>query len=122
MKKEKKLRHFLVFCHRSSILNQWIESSKRIGLNVESWDPEENNIKSFHDLDGLAVTYQSASKKLNQLLFELEGWNSEEVLTIADEAHHLGLNPEEAEGPIWGKVFLSLTLNQCLDATVRQLF
>ncbi len=109
MKNEGKLSKFLVFCHRNSIVQQWLDSSKLLGLKVENYDSLIEQENSIDKVDGLAITYQSASRKSEHLLTEINSWKDKKILTIADEAHHLGLNPEEPQGPIWGETFLKLS-------------
>ena len=43
MKEEKLLSHFLVFCHRNSILSQWEQSAEQLGLKLEDLDSYQND-------------------------------------------------------------------------------
>ncbi|WP_430270495.1 DEAD/DEAH box helicase [Prochlorococcus marinus] len=103
------LTRFIVFCHRNSILNQWHQASKQLGLNLQDWEacPEQPEI--LKQADGWAVTYQGAGLQLETLIAELKDWAGDGLLAIADEAHHLGMNPDEPQGPAWGRTFLALT-------------
>ncbi len=108
MKKEGLLSRYMVFCHRNSIISQWIESSERIGLKIKSLDiSQEQGIPN--GIDGLILSYQSASRTNENFIRNLKDWSSKETLAIADEAHHLGIDPEEPEGPVWGRTFLDIT-------------
>ncbi len=106
MQQESKLRCFLVLCHRTSILSQWRRSAERVGLRLEHWSESTTNIQ---EADGWMVTYQSAASQLDVLKQALDPWGGDQLLAIADEAHHLGVDPEEPEGPVWGRTFLELS-------------
>ncbi len=90
-------------------MSQWIQSSKKIGLEIQEWDPNRNKNQLNSRVDGWILTYQGASKNSKALERELENWPREGIMAIADEAHHLGVNPDEPTGQVWGKSFLSLT-------------
>ncbi len=106
MQQEGKLKRFLVFCHRTSILSQWRTSAERIGLRLEHWSESTDNIQ---ESDGWLVTYQGAASQLDGLKKALQQWAGDQLLAIADEAHHLGVDPDEPEGPVWGRTFLELS-------------
>ena len=79
-----RLDHFLVFCHRTSILNQWKSAAARLGLRLEEWPcPSEQS----QDADGLLVTYQGAGRQREALGARLERWGMNTCMAIADEAH-----------------------------------
>tara|TARA_B100000959_G_scaffold82482_1_gene87734 strand:- start:3047 stop:4384 length:1338 start_codon:yes stop_codon:yes gene_type:complete len=103
------LSHFLVFCHRNSILHQWHQASAQLGLNLQDWEVCPEKPEQLKQADGWAVTYQGAGLQLESLMEELKDWGGDGLLTIADEAHHLGMNPDEPEGPAWGRTFLALS-------------
>lgn len=105
MQAEGRLQHFIVFCHRTSILQQWRSAASRVGLQLVEWTAEEDHRQA----DGWLVTYQGAGRQRQSLLAALAHWRPEGLLAIADEAHHLGVDPEEADGPIWGRTFLDLS-------------
>ena len=108
MQTEGRLRKFVVFCHRTSILRQWSGAASRLGLTLVDWsataDPNE-----LAAADGWLMTYQAAGRQLETLPDALQGWAGSHLLAIADEAHHLGVDPDEPDGPIWGRTFLDLT-------------
>jgi superfamily II DNA or RNA helicase len=116
MQQEGKLKCFLVMCHRTSILSQWRSSAERLGLRLEDWSEssaqlQSQNIQSqnIQNADGWIVTYQGAASQLQGLKQALESWAGDELLAIADEAHHLGVDPDEPDGPVWGRTFLELS-------------
>ena len=102
MRHEQRLQHFLVFCHRTSILEQWQRAAARVGLELVSWPCEQ---KTLSQADGLLLTYQSASRQPQQLATALDPWPASTLLAIADEAHHLGLDPEEPGAAAWSQTF-----------------
>ena len=108
MKEEGLLKNFVVFCHRNSIVSQWKESSKKIDLSVKFLDISEQSLIP-KDLDGLIFTYQGLTRKNPNFLEELKNWSAFKTLAIADEVHHLGIDPEEPQGSVWGKYFLDIT-------------
>ncbi len=109
MQQESRLNHFMVFCHRNSIISQWHQSSKTLGIKVKEWESCPYQLQNLKEADGWIVTYQVAARSLNSLRESLSCWSNQEVLAIADEAHHLGVSPDEPESPAWGKAFLELT-------------
>ena len=108
--REGRLRHFAVFCHRSSIAQQWLEAAERLGLRLRAWQPGlmAEAKAGPETADGLLLTYQAAGRHLAQLE-HLLGSNVEPWLAIADEVHHLGLDPEEPEASAWGQAFSRLS-------------
>ena len=106
MQREGRLQRFLVFCHRTSILEQWQKAASRVGLKLMSWPGcgEEASLA-----DGLLLTYQSAARQPQHLEVALQAWPAHGVLAIADEAHHLGVDPEDPTAAIWGQTFSELT-------------
>jgi superfamily II DNA or RNA helicase len=106
LQREGRLGRFVVFCHRSSIARQWQASARRLGLELAEWDAEPPTGTAA----GLLLSYQSAVRhrqKLERELLRLRegpGW-----LAIADEVHHLGIDPEEPESTAWGHAFTTLT-------------
>ena len=59
--------------------------------------------------DGWLITYQAAGRQLEALRNDLQHWGGGDLLAIADEAHHLGVDPDEPDGPMWGRTFLELS-------------
>ena len=102
MQQEGRLQRFVVFCHRTSILSQWQSAAGRLGLRLEEWPCSDR-------ADGLLITYQGAGRQLEQLGEDLRHWGLAGTLAIADEAHHLGLDPDEPDNTAWGGTFLELT-------------
>ena len=88
MQQQGRLQRFVVFCHRTSILSQWQSAAQRLGLRLEEWPCSDQ-------ADGLLITYQGAGRQLEQLREDLRQWGLAGSLAIADEAHHLGLDPDE---------------------------
>ncbi|MCP4500834.1 MAG: DEAD/DEAH box helicase family protein, partial [Deltaproteobacteria bacterium] len=111
MQQEGRLKCFLVMCHRTSILSQWRTAAERLGLRLEHWNESTPNIQSqnLQNADGWLVTYQGAASQLVGLKQALEPWAGDQLLAIADEAHHLGVDPDEPDGPVWGRTFLELS-------------
>jgi superfamily II DNA or RNA helicase len=106
LRREGRLGGFVVFCHRSSIARQWQAAAQQLGLDLREWEPCPDAAPAV----GLLLSYQSAARHrrhLEQVLAgRLEGgpW-----LAIADEVHHLGIDPEEPEATAWGHAFTTLT-------------
>ncbi|WP_038553705.1 DEAD/DEAH box helicase family protein [Synechococcus sp. KORDI-52] len=106
MRDQGRLGHFVVFCHRTSILNQWKTAASRLGLRLEEWPCPPNQNQGA---DGLLVTYQGAGRQREALGARLEQWGLSACMAIADEAHHLGVDPDEPDATAWGQTFLDLT-------------
>lgn len=54
---------------------------------------------------GLLISYQSAARHRLRLERELAGLPAGKVLAIADEVHHLGLDPDDPEATAWSHAF-----------------
>ena len=108
LRQEGRLDRFLVFCHRTSIARQWLKASAQLGLTIEEWEADG---ASAARADGLLISYQAAARHRQRLerdlLPELAPlrW-----LAIADEVHHLGLDPDEPEATAWGHAFSLLSI------------
>ncbi len=113
MQKESLLSHLIVFCHRNVIAHQWINSARLLGLNLKELDSSLEVKDTILDLDGWVITYQGASRNSKTLQENFKQIQSKIFLAVADEAHHLGVDPEQPEGLAWGKAFLDLT-NFCV--------
>jgi superfamily II DNA or RNA helicase len=109
LQRQGQLRRFLVFCHRSSIASQWLQAATRLHLQLREWQPGEPGDDPWGEADGLLLTYQAAGRNLQALLPQLQGCQRGAWLAIADEVHHLGLDPEEPEATAWGHAFSRLT-------------
>ena len=101
------LQRFLVFCHRSSIAGQWLLAAERLGLELREW--EAGLDLGAHAGQGLLITYQAAGRNLEALLLQLSTAPWGPWLAIADEVHHLGVDPEEPEATAWGHAFSRLS-------------
>ncbi|MEX0588565.1 MAG: DEAD/DEAH box helicase family protein [Cyanobium sp.] len=111
LQREGRLERFLVFCHRSSIAQQWLVAAERLNLRLLEWDPEQG-LAALHNgqaWDGLMLSYQSAGRHRSQLSSAFSKADLGRWLAIADEVHHLGLDPDEPEAAAWGFAFSQLT-------------
>jgi len=110
LQREGRLSRLLVFCHRSSIAEQWLAAATRLQLRLQEWQPGLD-LTALDGADGLLITYQAAGRNLEGLETQLQraGWGP--WLAIADEVHHLGLDPEEPEASAWGHAFSRLSGN-----------
>tara|TARA_Y100001968_G_C19403560_1_gene742383 strand:+ start:367 stop:1812 length:1446 start_codon:yes stop_codon:yes gene_type:complete len=111
MQREGLLNRFIVFCHRNSILHQWKESAKILELSLEVIEEYEELEEPVGKSDSLLITYQGAAKNENSISLLIKKWADGGLLAIADEVHHLGVSPDQDEGPAWGRAFSSLTDN-----------
>ena len=111
LEREGRLQHLLVFCHRSSIASQWLGAAERLGLDLREWTPSSSPQGPQH---GLLITYQAAGRNLEALEQQLQqaGWGP--WLAIADEVHHLGMDPEEPDATAWGHAFSRLSAGASL--------
>ena len=111
LRQEGRLQQCVVFCHRSSIARQWLASARRLGLELREWDAGDGSIPAEEDSHcGLLISYQSAARHRQRLELELvHELRGDRWLAIADEVHHLGLDPEEPEATAWGHAFSRLT-------------
>ena len=107
LQREGRLDRFLVFCHRTAIASQWQQAAARLGLGLLPWDPGCR--PDGHAWDGLLISYQSVGRSLVPLQRELPALGLGRWLAIADEVHHLGLDPEEPGAASWGPAFSGLT-------------
>ena len=108
LKREGLLSRFLVFCHRSSIAEQWLMAAGRLELGLREWQPGLA-LAELGEADGLLITYQAAGRNLEDLHAALLAGHWGPWLAIADEVHHLGLDPEEPEASAWGYGFSRLS-------------
>ncbi|MBC1262194.1 DEAD/DEAH box helicase [Synechococcus sp. BSF8S] len=108
--REGRLSHLLVFCHRSSIAAQWRDSARSLGIELREWDPS----LAPEQVQGLLLSYQSAARHRLRLQQELARFLPGQALTVADEVHHLGLDPEEPEATAWGHAFSELSRGHAL--------
>ena len=106
MQSEGRLQRALIFCHRTSILNQWRKAATQLDMQLDLWNGPDS---ASDEADGWLLSYQGAGRQQDDLKSELSCWNPELLLAIADEAHHLGVDPDEPDGPVWGRTFLELS-------------
>ena len=111
LEREGRLQRLLVFCHRSSIASQWLASAARLGLDLQEWQPglELSDRPGQQAPHGLLLTYQAAGRNLALLEQQLQSTAWGPWLAIADEVHHLGMDPEEPEATAWGHAFSRLS-------------
>ena len=105
LRQERHLDRFVVFCHRSSIAEQWLAAAQRLQLRLHPWSDGVD----LGDADGWLLSYQSAGRNRQQLQPLLQHPQLGRWLAIADEVHHLGLDPDEPEAAAWGAAFSQLT-------------
>jgi len=108
--REGRLAHLLVFCHRSSIAAQWRGSARQLGLELREWDPSQPPEGG----QGLLLSYQSAARHRLRLQEQLGILLPGPTLSVADEVHHLGLDPDEPEATAWGHAFSELSRGHAL--------
>jgi superfamily II DNA or RNA helicase len=118
LRQEGRLQRFVVLCHRTSIALQWHQAAARVGLTLRDWDAVLAGPDGLQTVDpswdGLLLSYQSAARHRRVLE---RHWPSEALgcwLAIADEVHHLGLDPDEPEAAAWGHAFSTLTATAAL--------
>jgi len=105
LEREGHLDQFVVFCHRTSIARQWLAAAERLGLKLVEWDPRLP-IGGPH---GLVLSYQGAARHRDRLEQDLAtAFRGQRWLAVADEVHHLGLDPLEPEATAWAQVFTQL--------------
>ncbi len=128
LQREGRLSHLLVFCHRSSIAAQWRSTAAGLGVELREWEPDPGPgqteaVATAWDLamgplaagQGLLLSYQSAARHRQRLERELGALLPGAVLAVADEVHHLGMDPDEPESAAWGHAFSRL----CRGSTLR---
>tara|TARA_Y100001968_G_scaffold98016_1_gene87971 strand:+ start:13205 stop:14515 length:1311 start_codon:yes stop_codon:yes gene_type:complete len=109
LKNEGRVSKCLIFCHRKSILSQWSQASKDLGLQIGQIFNNDLEKVDFRNIDGYVISYQGAAKRANDIRRIIEELHLEDLMVIADEAHHLGLDPEEPDAQIWGQSFSQIT-------------
>jgi len=117
LRREGRLQRCLVFCHRSAIACQWQTAARAVGLELRSWDPQLGAAALAADgpWHGLLLSYQAAARHLPSLGQHWPVAAAGPWLAIADEVHHLGLDPDEPEAAAWGQAFTGL----CAGASLR---
>ncbi|MCT0200219.1 DEAD/DEAH box helicase family protein [Synechococcus sp. CS-1325] len=104
--REGTLTHLLVCCHRSSIAAQWRSAAAQLGLTLSDWPAQSADPAGGA---GLLLSYQGAARQIDRLERELAWTREARVLAVADEVHHLGIDPEEPEAAVWGQAFQRLS-------------
>jgi superfamily II DNA or RNA helicase len=114
--REGRLKGLVVFCHRTAIARQWGGAAERLGLRLPCWDPLQGEEgEEGEPGEGLLLSYQAAARhrdRLGALLarrFAERPW-----LAVADEVHHLGIDPEEPESSAWARAFGALAVPAAL--------
>ena len=101
---------FVVFCHRTAIGGQWRQAAARMGLELCEWTGDSQAAAAALAAgDGLLLSYQAAALHLQQLQQLLQLHVKTPWMAIADEVHHLGVDPDEPEAAAWGHAFSSLS-------------
>ncbi len=108
LKQQGELNRLVVFCHRMSIQEQWKKTAELLEIKLREWP---NDATEIADAEGLLVTYQGAGRQLQRFIHTLDRWDLNRCMAIADEAHHLGVAPDEPESPAWGQTFQLASAN-----------
>ncbi|MDM7953768.1 MAG: DEAD/DEAH box helicase family protein [Cyanobium sp. CZS 25K] len=109
LQREGRLDRFVVFCHRSAIARQWVAAAARLGLDLHEWEAPQGPSAAAPGV-GLLLSYQAAALHRRRLERELASHlQGQHWLAIADEVHHLGLDPLEPEATAWGHAFSNLS-------------
>jgi superfamily II DNA or RNA helicase len=111
LRREGRLQRFVVLCHRTSIGGQWQQAATRLGLDLREWDHGLGDAELAADPSwhGLLLSYQSAARHRHRLEQQWPNAALGSWLAIADEVHHLGLDPDEPEAAAWGHAFSRVT-------------
>jgi len=107
LQREGRIGRFVVFCHRTAIAGQWLQAAERLGLSLSDWSGQTEPAPAA----GLLLSYQSAALHRLTLEHQLRQWHTTPWLAIADEVHHLGVDPDDPEAAAWGHAF------DCLSST-----
>lgn len=113
LQRERRLDHFVIFCHRSSIARQWESAAERLQLRLRPWDEAEGASPAGEAADGWLVSYQAAGRNRAQLLGALRERPMGRWLAIARGAPP-GPGSGGAGGRGLGASFSQLTAGACL--------
>jgi len=101
LRQGQQLQAICICCHRSSIASQWKIAAKRLGLDLG---------EGVLGPDGLICSYQAANRDPKQWRLLLQSHAPlQQWLLVADEVHHLGLDPLQPEEGGWGHSFEQLS-------------
>ncbi|MEY4826408.1 MAG: hypothetical protein RLZZ430_2058 [Cyanobacteriota bacterium] len=101
LRQGQQLSGICICCHRSSISNQWHSAAKKLGLDLGEGQMGPH---------GLILSYQAAGRDPQHWQQLLQSrWPLQQWLVVADEVHHLGINPQQPEEGGWGKSFEELS-------------
>jgi superfamily II DNA or RNA helicase len=110
LQQDRRIGRFVVFCHRNAIAAQWLKAAARLELNLVEWSLDAAEALATGAADqGLLLSYQTAALHQGRLQASLQRWATAPWMAIADEVHHLGVDPDEPEAAAWGHAFSSLS-------------
>ena len=110
LQQDRRIGRFVVFCHRNAIAAQWLKAAARLELNLAEWSPDSADALDAAASDqGLLLSYQTAALHQNRLQALVQRWAAAPWMAIADEVHHLGVDPDEPEAAAWGHAFSTLS-------------
>ncbi|MFM1811763.1 MAG: hypothetical protein RLZZ336_701 [Cyanobacteriota bacterium] len=115
LQQDRRIGRFVVFCHRTAIAAQWLKAAARLELNLAEWSLDTADALEAATADqGLLLSYQTAALHQGRLQALLQRWGAAPWMAIADEVHHLGVDPDEPEAAAWGHAFSTLTSSAAL--------
>lgn len=110
LQQDRRIGRFVVFCHRNAIAAQWLKAAARLELNLVEWSLDAADALDGAAADqGLLLSYQTAALHQTRLQGLLQRWATTPWMAIADEVHHLGVDPDEPEAAAWGHAFSTLS-------------
>ena len=113
LRQSRQLQHLVVFCHRNAIANQWLQAAARLGIELAAWSADAADPPGEHPR-GLLISYQTATLHQERLRAMLQGWSPSAWMAVADEVHHLGVDPDNPEAAAWGHAFSTVTASAAL--------
>jgi superfamily II DNA or RNA helicase len=110
LQQDRRIGRYVVFCHRTAIAAQWIKAAARLDLRLAEWSLDSADALHAAAADqGLLLSYQTAALHQPRLQALLQGWSATPWMAVADEVHHLGVDPEEPEAAAWGHAFSTIS-------------
>jgi len=110
LQQDRRIGRFVVFTHRTAIAAQWLKAAARLDMHLAEWSPDGAHAPDgAADAQGLLLSYQTAALHQQRLQGLLQGWTATPWMAVADEVHHLGVDPDEPEAAAWGHAFNSLS-------------